>query len=335
MCLIIGSLFSSSAFAADPVVAPEKLRAVALAKAATPTASKWSTKLTLGGTGSANSSSHVVGAVDGTTMQLGLLLVGEANHVSGRNEWKNAMKLQHAQTRTPLMDAWVKSADNLEMQSTYLIRMKSIPWVGPFARAKLQTQVLGSYDIRPGESTIKYQDAAGKETASETVAAETQTATTRAFEPLLINASAGFFANPIEKKKLAVKLKAGAGSQHIIARDGYAVTGYAKDTATVTLKQLETSTQAGAEFELEANGEVNSHVSWKAKSRFFYPLYSSSEQKFTGVDALNTDVTATLSVKLAKWASLDYVFTLKRIPLVVDQWQMQHGLLLTTGFNLL
>ncbi len=325
----------TTALAHTPVVAPEALRAVALAKASTATTGKWAYKLNVGGTGSASSSSDVVGAVDGTTLQLGLLLGGEAHYTRGSHDWQNTLKLQHAQTRTPVMDAWIKSADNLDLESTYLFRLRAVPWFGPFARAKLQTQVIRSFDVRPVDTTINYQDNTGKATATEKVAAETETGTTGAFEPMLINFSAGLFANPVEDKTITVKTKAGAGSQHIVARDGYAVTGYDKATQTVTLKQIETSSQVGAEVEVEANGAINSHLAWKAKTRLFYPLYSTAEQKLSGIDALNTEIGGTLSIKLAKWASLDYVVTVRRIPLIVDLWQVQHGLLLTTGFNLL
>ncbi len=336
LTFVLSICAAAPAFAADPVVAPEALRAAALAKKSTETDTLWTHKLTLGATGSAASSSNVVGAVDGATYQVGLLLEGELNYVRGSHDWHNSLKVQQSQSRTPVIDSWVKASDNVELASTYLFRLRSIPWIGPFARAKLQTQLLSSYDIRATSSTVKYQDSAGVEQRSESVDAEVRTKTSGSFEPLLINSSVGFFANPVEGKKLTFKAKAGAGTQHIIAGDdAYAVAGFDKDTATVTLKQIATTTQAGAEVELEANGALTKTLSYKAKSRFFYPLYSTSAAKFEGLDALSTEVTAGVSVKLAKWASLDYVATIKRIPLVLDQWQVQHGLLLTSGFNLL
>jgi hypothetical protein len=41
------------------------------------------------------------------------------------------------------------------------------------------------------------------------------------------------------------------------------------------------------------------------------------------------------AVKLVKWASLDYVVNVKRLPMILDQWQVQHSVLLTAGFDLL
>ena len=41
------------------------------------------------------------------------------------------------------------------------------------------------------------------------------------------------------------------------------------------------------------------------------------------------------AVKLVKWACLDYVVNVKRLPMILDQWQVQHSVLLTAGFDLL
>jgi hypothetical protein len=55
----------------------------------------------------------------------------------------------------------------------------------------------------------------------------------------------------------------------------------------------------------------------------------------TGFARMTTQLAATLKVKLASWASLDDTFSARRVPLVVDKWQIQNGLLLTTSFTVL
>ena len=293
-----------------------------------------SKKLTLGFTGSANSSSNVVGAIDGTTMQIGLLLQGEVKRYWGKHGWETEAKLQHAQTRTPVLDAFVKSADVLEVVSTWMYNVSEKPAAGPFARFKLATQLLGSVDIRPTKVTVK-KTAIDGTVKTDIADPEIATPTTNAFEPLVMTQTAGLFANPITEKALTLKTKLGAGAQEIVTSGGYSVTGYDKDTATVSLKELETSVQMGAEFELNANGAMSETVGWTAKANFFMPVYSSATARFSGMDALQTDIGATISVKLSSWAKLDYALNIKRLPLVIDEWQIQHGLMLTTGFNLL
>jgi hypothetical protein len=37
----------------------------------------------------------------------------------------------------------------------------------------------------------------------------------------------------------------------------------------------------------------------------------------------------------AKWASLDYLLMVRRVPRIADYWQVQNGIILTAGFDLL
>lgn len=294
----------------------------------------WAKKLSLGANGSATSSSNVVGTIDGTTYQIGVLLDGEFNMAKGQHDWNNSLKIQHAQTRTPAVDAWLKSADNFELQSTWLYRLAAIDWVGPFARARLQTQLWRGETLRASEVNVERTPVGGTAT-TEKFAGEEPVALTGAFEPVLINETVGVFANPFEGKALTVHAKLGAGGQHVFSRGGYALTAYDEASNTLKLAEIETTHQAGGEFEVEAKGELNANVKWTARTRLFFPFVTKSEQTLSGVDAMTTEAQAGLSVKLAKWASLDYVLNVRRIPLVLDAWQVQHGLLLTTGFNLL
>jgi len=327
----LSSLTLSAGVSAAAEVVPEKLRGKTLALKKQDT---HVSKLTLGATGSANSAANVVGAQDGSTIQVGVLLQGDSKLTRGQHVIETTGKIQHAQTRTPVMDSFIKSADVVELQSTWMYHFGNKAKVGPFARLKGATQMIGSVDIRPTAVTVEKTMLDGTVQTKQSDP-EVATTTTGAFEPLILTETFGVFIDPLAEKALTLKLKAGAGAQQIIARNGFALTKYDKDKALVQLKQLDTSIQAGGEFELQANGELTKTVAWKAKANFFQPLYSTSEQKLEGLDALQTDFAAALSVKLAKWAKLDYVFNVKRQPLVLERWQVQHGLLLTTGFNLL
>ena len=71
-----------------------------------------------------------------------------------------------------------------------------------------------------------------------------------------------------------------------------------------------------------------------------YPFYSDPEaaiggEILEGVELTNVEISGKLSVKLAAWASLDYVLSAKYLPLIIDEWQVQNGLLLNSSFNLL
>jgi hypothetical protein len=80
-------------------------------------------------------------------------------------------------------------------------------------------------------------------------------------------------------------------------------------------------------------GDVTEGVAWKAKANVFMPAYSTAGKK-TGLDAMTSDLGFGIGIKLAKWLSLDYTLTARRVPLILDDWQIQNGVMITAGFKL-
>jgi hypothetical protein len=66
-----------------------------------------------------------------------------------------------------------------------------------------------------------------------------------------------------------------------------------------------------------------------------FPMYTSIDTDLTGFDLLNTDLSFKVGLKMSKWASLDYVFSAKRVPVMVDQWQIVNNLVLSITANIL
>ncbi|MEQ8278305.1 MAG: hypothetical protein RMA76_38025 [Deltaproteobacteria bacterium] len=296
----------------------------------------WSAKLKVGASASFNHSHQVVGAQEGATFQVGLVLNGKLDYRSGQHLVENELNIQEAQTKTPQIDSFVKSVDLLDAKSTYSYRFLDPSWVGLFGRATLSTQILPGDAVRVvgGAQT----DADGNVIAGTEFAAQERVRLTGIFEPVALRQTLGVFANPSDTKDLTIKVRLGAGAQEIIARDGLVIVEETTDATTQELrlqtKMLESSFSLGAELGLDANGLIVADVlSWKASATLFQPFFTTAD--ITGVEALSTELEAGLSVKLAKWASLDYVVTARRQPLVVQQWQVQNTLLLTAGFDVL
>ena len=333
LALVAALLAPAAAQAQQKEIAPEDLRKEVLADAEEARKDGWTPKLSIGSTAAYGHSSKVVGALDGHTVQIGILLDGEANLVKGQHDWENSLAIRHTQTQTPLMDRFIKSADSLDVVSTYMYRLEAIDWLGPYGRLKLNTQLFAGYEGRTDDTAVVRTASDGISTP-DTVAAEANIDLTGPFEPMLLTETAGIFANPIEKKVFTLKAKLGAGAQEVVTNGGYKL---ADDDATPELElvQLEDSTQAGAEAELELSGEVSTNVTWKAKANFFLPFVTTGDDKYTGFDGLNSDLAAGVSVKLAKWASLDYSLSAKKIPTILDEWQVANGLMLSASFNLL
>lgn len=294
----------------------------------------WSFKLNLGFNFSLSHSSNVVGVEDGSTISVGGAVDGEANFKSGQHEVLNRLGLQHTQSKNPAIDEFVKTVDNLELRSMYMYSLESVPWLGPFARARLQTAVLEGEFISGDPATLAITDADGNVTM-QSLQPQQAFDLTDPFEPLVLRQSAGAFARPINRKNLSLVVSAGLGAQEIVSQGGFAVADDEDTADVIEVVEIKDSVQAGAEIELDAGGNLNTLVSWNLTASVLYPFYTDADTELEGTDLVNTEVGAKLSAKLAEWVSLDYVLTAKRIPLVLDAWQVTNGVLLTSAFNLL
>ena len=294
----------------------------------------WHKKLSIGSSASWANSSNVVGTADGNTFQISILTDGLLTYTKGSHNWVTQGKLVHTQSRTPALDQWVKAADQLDIQSTYRYGLSSIPWLGPFARASLTTAIFPGYFVSPIDQTLTLTETDGTSTTEELPAAERRDVT-GAFDPLLLREVAGAMANPINNgAKLQVGFHIGAGAEEAFA-SGYSVSDEDPADGVAELTALQSYSSVGAEFEGNATGAVNEQVTWSAKLNLFQPFVTTAETELSGLDLLSTDFTAKVSVKLNKWASLDYSFGARNYPLIVEGWQLQQGLMLSATFNVL
>ena len=327
---VVTALLWSTQATAQEVVVPEEMRKEVLKEKAKPQG--FTNKLSIGSTGSYNHSSSVVGANDGSTIALGLVLEGASEWISGGFECLNTLKIQHTQTRTPQIPVFFKSADLAEAVSTAMYRLKSLPWFGPYGRVRATTQLFDNYVIKAANYEIKKTKLDGTST-TVSLAATTNYQVSGALNPLVFAETVGAFANPIESKPFTLKTKLGFGAQQVISEDGFAVASDDAKTGKMEIKEIQAATQVGGEAEVALAGDVTEGVSWKAKGNVFLPAYSTAGKK-TGIEAMTSDLALGFSLKLAKWLSLDYTLTARRVPLVLDEWQIQNGVMITAGFKL-
>ncbi len=336
-CVLVSLLVATATAHAGPAVepiAPEELRAKALAAAAADAAAQgWKTKLSLGATTSFSQSASMVGSPDGVSVQLGGLVDGQAEYIAGQHTWSNTLKAAYATSKTPALDQFVKAQDTLELATTYTYRLAAVSWIGPYARARFATQMAPGYLVKPGAYDVLYQQTDGSTLPVAHYGAQAFTKVTGAFDPMLFGEAVGLFANPTESEAVTVKLKLGVGTQQLVANWGYAL---ADDAATpeIEMKKMRSAVQVGGEAEALAMGQLSTDLKWKAKAAFFMPFYTNIDATPSGIDALNSDFSAGVSYRLAKWLSLDYVFVAKHVPLITDKWQIQNGAVLTAGFIL-
>ena len=64
------------------------------------------------------------------------------------------------------------------------------------------------------------------------------------------------------------------------------------------------------------------------------PLYATGNGE-VGFGVLSTQIGAGLQVKLSQWASFDSTSSARKLPAVIDRWQVLNGVMVTASFDLL
>lgn len=322
--VVLGLLLLAVPVLAQEAVVPEALRKQALE---VPPASKqgWHRSLSLGMSFMLNQSNNVPGTPDGTAAQVGVLLDGAAERVHGTTTWANTLKIQLGETRTPLIGRFIKSADMLDASSTLLRRLRA-QWLGAYGRVRLTTAMLSGYVVKPTAIQVKRSPTDAAPTVTS-YAANENVPLTDPFEPFLLTQGIGLYATPTQSDVLTVQFKVGAGAQELIGRGGYALADDAK-TPELELKQLRGAVQIGVEAEAAALGQLGPTLHWRAKAALFAPAWTSISGTPSGLGALSTDLAAGVSYKLSKWLALEYVLSARRVPIVVDAWQVTNGVVL-------
>ncbi|NUQ76590.1 MAG: hypothetical protein HUU21_23870, partial [Polyangiaceae bacterium] len=298
-------------------------------KGADERAQGWAPGLLVGATFNLTNNRSVVGQVDGTNLSAGFVLDGALDFNKGPHELRNTLAAGSGIARTPALEAWVKTRDELAFESIYLYHI--VDWFGPFARFAMNTQIFPGSDPRATPTTyaITYTDG-----SRETITG-TRLHLSDPFQPMTLKQSLGVFAQPLNKESILLEARAGLGAQEVLASD---VLSLADDAATpdVEVNELASFNQLGAEAVVEASGAIREkQILYKAGVSVLLPLVYSDLPEGddrNSIDLMNVDIVGALSFKLVEWASLDYQLHMVRQPQLVDAWQIQNNLLFTLSF---
>lgn len=338
------ALFLTAQFLGAPALAQDKVEAVTenvdeqvkKSKDTPEEARKdgWSATVNLGATGSLLQNYQWVGQDDGLTLSAGGVAGATFDGVFGNHEWRNTGSYELQLLRTPAIDAFLKSADNLDLKTLYLYRIPFARWVGPFARARALTPIFPGFGVPIEDRYLRFLAPDGTEQSVRFQEGQKPFDLTGWFEPLTVSESAGAFIEPLSEKWLTTNFKGGLGAQHLFAYGGYVVTD---DEATpeLELRQLRMVHSAGAEVEADLSGALFDSLSYSFIASLYYPVLISVETDLDFIEVTHLEVEGRLSYKLSDWIGVDYVVRLRRQPFILNDWQIQNQVLLTTSFNLL
>jgi len=293
----------------------------------------WSKSANLGLNLSFSSSQDVVGQTDGTSETYGANLKSSFNYITEVSEWKNTVGLVGTTTRTPNVPKFVKSSDELKLESLYLRSLESHPQIGPYARAEVSTAIFKGEDVQASPVGYVIQDENGNVTKGPFSAGTVQL--TEGFKPLTTKESVGFFWKAKDESNLKILVRLGAGAVQVQADGQYALNG--KDAAgNIIVQRLQNISQAGLESGFSIKGKIDEKSSYEAGIDTLTPFVNN---KRSGDDRdafrlTNVEGFAKFTSNITSWASFGYDYKMKLQPQLVDRVQNIHMIVLTANYNL-
>lgn len=285
----------------------------------------WDPFIQVGASLALSGSSNAVGQVNGSSVTGGLSLLGRLDYLAGPWDWRNTLKISEVFTRTPIVDEFVKSSDQLSFET--ILYWKVSDFVGPFLSAKLDSTILAGVDVRP--APVDYA-------VGTTVVASNTTHHKLAdsLQPLALKQAIGAYVRPINDKGIEVVGKAGFGAAETLAKGAQILSDDVATAGVIELTNLADVIQAGAVIGIEAKGALDEgRVTYATHAEVMFPFVNDDPGKRDVGALTNVDIGAKLGFKIFDWASLDYELKILRQPQLLDAWQIQHSLLLTFSFT--
>lgn len=293
----------------------------------------WVPHVQVGSNLSFTSNSNVVGQTNGDSQTYGLNFKGELSHFTELTEWRNNLTIQDATAKTADIPRFVKTTDDLKYETAFLYSLPSVPKLGPYVNASVETHLFNGEDVQANDTTYQIRPQ-GATTRTPFVARTRHL--TDPFKPLTTRESTGFFYKAFEQEAINLEVRLGLGAMQINADGQYAVTG--KDASGgINVDELRNIGQFGVEAGAVAKGKIDDHSGWEASANLLTPLSWTRDpgDDRGSIRLTNVEMKARLTSKVTSWASFSYDYKFVLQPQLVDQTQQQHMLVLNLNYNLL
>lgn len=286
----------------------------------------WFPKLSLGVNISLSSSNNVPGVENGITFSFGGVLDGGLLMRFGRHKWESTLKIVHTQSKTPQIEPFIKTADNLDFKSSYSYQFVESVNLGVRAGLTLTTQLFpGNYiPAAPIEISLLNVD---NTQLQRNLQKEEAFLLTSPFAPLTFGQSVGLISEPFRNKYTLLTFELNLSAEQTWA-SGYVLQDDAT-TPRLEFKQLRDFIQFGGELKLGFAGKLDKFIDYAFLIKLMMPFYTSVPTPLQGFDLLNADVQFKVNMNLSKWAALNYIFRAQRTPLLTEKWQVSNNLVLS------
>lgn len=272
----------------------------------------------------------VVGEIDGFSTLFSLGVTGGLEYYNGPSLWQNTLTINESWARTPSLERFIKSNDQVDYESLYNYFL--LDWFGPFARFNLESSLFDTTIVTadPKDYVITNLDG-----TTESLNGVTEVELSESFEPLTLNESLGLFAEPIRNETIRWKVRVGAGARQTFAKG---VIANKDDDATevIELIELDNVFQGGLEGFTGIEGKLGAgKFTYRAGASALIPFLNNDDQDRDALELARWGLHAGLEMAVVEWLGVNYKLNVLKDPQLLDATQVQNNVLLTFKYTLI
>ncbi len=293
----------------------------------------WNKSADLGVNLSFSSSQDMIGQTDGTSETYGTTLKSSFDYLTEEYEWRNSFHLLENITKTPALPRFIKSNDELKLDSILLYSLKNYPRIGPYVKAEAFAPLFKGEDVQSTLQNYVIESSDGTVVGGP-IAADSYRLTD-SLRPLTTKESIGFFFKARNDEILQATFRVGFGAIQVRAKDQLARVG--TDAAgNIQLRQLDDVNQAGLELGLAVKGKVDEKTGYEIGAESLTPFINNrlAGDDRNAVRLTNIDAFVKLSSNITSWASFGYDYRMRHQPQLIDRVQSVHMIVINMKYNL-
>lgn len=272
----------------------------------------WNPKLNMGISYNLVDSDAWIGSDNGTNSTFGLNVAGAYDYKSERYEWRNSLSLVESSTKTPNAPTWLKSSDELKIETLYLYNLENYAWVSPYARASAMAPIFKGESI--SETNIQYQKKDANGVLQNDGTATQRRRLTDGFKPLTTRQSLGAYFKLIEEEKMKLSARLGYGAVQVAADGQLTVSDLNAAAGTATLNDLTDINQSGIELGFDLVGKFDDKTNYSLGFDALIPLTGDDNGDRDALELMNWEANAKVTSKLYEFLAISYEYRLREQP---------------------
>jgi hypothetical protein len=273
-----------------------------------------------------NSNQNVVGVQSGYAITLNTKIDLRMNLVKGPHEWRNGFLWMEGLSRTPSIDEFMLSSDDMTINSIYLWHI--LDWVGLYGRVVFDTAIFDGYDYQATPTAYSINGVVDP-------VLRTKYKLHNCFEPMTIKEGLGAFFRPVTSEAFNFEILLGLSFREA-PRNNFLTNK--DDPATkdmVELISVGDFYQVGGENIYRIWGDLwEKKINYVAGVELMMPLYDHPDTTLSAADKLYVQMGTRWAFRIVKWLSIDYELKVVRDKLMTADWQIQNNIMINLTYGI-